>query len=58
MPPNQTRSTGAFRIAEMSAVGSISSSVMPSAAFTSGVRRIVLALRGKTPPPAEISALS
>src|SRR5436305_4797243 len=35
MPPNQIRSTGLLRIAEISAVGSISSAAMSSAAFTS-----------------------
>ena len=54
MPPNQSRSAGAFRIALISCAGSISPAAMPSAAAASGVTAIDLAARLWTPPPAEI----
>jgi hypothetical protein len=52
------RSTGAFRIALTSSVGVSVSAAIPSAAFASGVIAIDFALRGWTPPPAEISFAS
>ena len=56
MPPLYSRSTGALRIALTSSVGVIASAVIASAALTSGVIAIDFALRGWTPPPAEISS--
>ena len=58
MPPNQMRSTGAFRIAEISASGSIVPCSMPSFACIALDSLMLLASRAKTPPPLEISALS
>lgn len=58
MPPNQSRSAGAFRIAEISAVGSSEVAVMPSASRISSDSGMVLAERGKTPPPGEIRLVS
>ena len=58
MPPNQSRSAGALRIAEIKLAGSISSTAMSSASRISGVSGIDFWVRGKTPPPFEIKALS
>ena len=58
MPPNHNRSTGAARIARISASGSAVSAVSPSARRTSGESGISFWLRGNTPPPAEISDVS
>ena len=58
MPPFHSRSTGAFRIAEISSSGDSAScpSPMPSAARACAVSGIALTSRGQTPPPGEISA--
>ena len=59
MPPFQSRSTGASRIAWISSAGVIVSwPLMPSASAISGVTGIDFRCRGNTPPPAEISFLS
>ena len=58
MPPFHSRSTGARRIAWMTSVGVARSASVPSAARASGDSAIDFALRGNTPPPAEISSLS
>ena len=60
MPPFHSRSTGACRIAFISSAGvSLAApGSMPSALRTCGVTGIDLALRGWTPPPAEISEVS
>ncbi len=58
MPPFQSRSTGARRIARMTSVGGSDSSVTPSASRACGESRIDFAVRGKTPPPSEISSRS
>ena len=55
MPPFQSRSTGARRSARISALGVSRSASTPITARTSGEIGIDLAVRGKTPPPAEIS---
>ena len=56
MPPFQSRSTGARSSARISSFGVSDSSSTPSAARTSGESAIDFAVRGKTPPPGEISA--
>ena len=58
MPPFHSRSTGAARIAETSwsGVSEAASLSSPSTAAACGVSRTDLAVRGHTPPPAEISA--
>ena len=60
MPPFHSRSTGADRMAEMSWSGGIAWTVSPSPStrLACGDTGMDLALRGHTPPPAEISALS
>ncbi len=60
MPPFQSRSTGASRTDFISSAGvsRLTPSSMPRAARIGAVIGIDLALRGKTPPPAEISDLS
>ena len=58
MPPNQSRSTGAARIAVSRVAGSVSSASRPSRARISGDSGIDFWLRGKMPPPFEISLLS
>ena len=60
MPPFHSRSTGAFRMALISSLGvmDFTPSAMPSAARTSGVMSMDLALRGWMPPPLEISLAS
>ena len=58
MPPFQSRSTGARRSARISSFGVSDSASTPSAARTSGESGIDFAVRGKTPPPGEISAAS
>ena len=58
MPPFQSRSTGARRIAWMSSLGVSRSACTSSAAWTWADRAIDLAVRGKTPPPSEISDVS
>ena len=60
MPPFQSRSTGAFRIAFISAFGVIDVvlSSMPSARQASGETGIDFAVRAKMPPPFEISLVS
>ena len=60
MPPFQSRSTGASRIARISSAGVIRPlrSSMPSASRICGEIGIDFALRGKTPPPSEISEVS
>ena len=56
MPPNQSRSHGARRIAEISWAGSSSPGAMPSDAATSGVTVIDFAARLWTPPPRDTGA--
>jgi hypothetical protein len=58
MPPNHNRPTSARRIALITSAGVASVLAMPSMARTSSESRIDFALRGYTPPPREISALS
>ena len=58
MPPFQSRSTGARRSARISSFGASASSSIASASRASGESGIDLALRGKTPPPGEISSRS
>ena len=58
MPPFQSRSTGARSTARISSFGDSSSASTPSAARISGVSAIDFAVRGKTPPPFEISVRS
>jgi hypothetical protein len=54
IPPFQRRSTGAARIARMTSLGVNASASTPRRSRTCGESGIDLALRGKTPPPAEI----
>ena len=58
MPPFHSRSTGALRQALISSAGVSASTVLarPSAARIGSLIGIDLAVRGNTPPPAEISA--
>ena len=60
MPPFQSRSTGAARIAFISSAGVTCAAPpsMPSADRTSALTGTDLAVRGYTPPPAEISEWS
>ncbi len=58
MPPFQSRSAGARRIARISSFGVSSSASVPSAARTGSVSAIDFALRGWTPPPAEMTVSS
>ena len=60
MPPFQSRSTGAWRIAFISSAGVIAAtdSSMPSTARTASLSEIDFSERGKTPPPSEIRLLS
>jgi hypothetical protein len=51
MPPNHSRSAGAFKIAEMSDAGSSCVAVMPSAACACGDSGMTFSLRAHTPPP-------
>jgi len=55
MPPFHSRSTGAFRIDFISSCGVSVAGPMSSALRISSDSLIDLALRGKIPPPAEIS---
>ena len=55
MPPNQSRSTGALRIALIRLAGSSALASMPSASRASALSGIDFSVRGKTPPPFEIS---
>ena len=60
MPPFQSRSTGAWRIAFISSAGVMltTESSRPSAFVICGVSLIALRVRGKTPPPSEIRLVS
>ena len=58
MPPFQSRSTGAFRIAWQRSLGDSFSASVPSARRASSDSGTHLALRGHTPPPVEIRARS
>ncbi len=60
MPPFQSRSTGALRMALIRSFGvsADTPSRMPSAARICGETGTDLAVRGQTPPPAEISLAS
>ena len=58
MPPFQSRSTGARRIARIRSVGASDSSSIPSALCVASDSGIRLAARGQTPPPSEIFARS
>ena len=60
IPPFQNRSTGAFRIAFINSAGVSVAGVpsIPSDSRTSAEIGIALSVRGKTPPPAEISDAS
>ena len=55
MPPFQSRSTGARSSAAISSFGASCSASTSSAARTCGDSGIDFAVRGNTPPPAEIS---
>ena len=54
MPPFQSRSTGARSSVRISSFGGSASAFVWSAARSSGESGIDFALRGKTPPPAEM----
>ena len=58
MPPKNSRSTSAFSSALISSAGDSLSTSSPVSAFTSGDSGISFSVRGKTPPPLEISDLS
>ncbi|MNO91294.1 hypothetical protein D3C76_828340 [compost metagenome] len=58
MPPFHSRSTGALSRALISSVGVSFSASMSKRSRTSGLRVMLLAARGKIPPPAEISLVS
>ena len=60
MPPFQSRSTGARRIAWISSAGVIVVAPLGSASASAicGVMSIDFRLRGKMPPPSEISERS
>ena len=58
MPPFHSRSTGARRIAWISSLGVSRSASTSSASRTCGDSAIDFAVRGKTPPPSEISDVS
>ena len=58
MPPFQSRSTGAWRIARIRSAGGSSALSMPSTACAWGESGIDFAVRGHTPPPSEISERS
>ena len=60
MPPFQSRSTGAFRQALINSAGASASTdlAMPSTARIGSVIGIDFRLRGKIPPPSEISEVS
>ena len=58
MPPFQSRSTGARRMAWISSVGVSRSASMPSTSRAWGESGTDFAVRGHTPPPAEISPFS
>ena len=55
MPPFQSRSTGARRIARTSSSGSSAAASTPSAARASGESGTDFSVRDKTPPPGEIA---
>ena len=56
MPPFQSRSTGARRMAWITSVGVNRSDSIPSASRAWGESGMDLAMRGQMPPPAEISS--
>ncbi len=58
MPPFQSRSTGAARMAEISSSGDSAETVAsrPRALRACGDTGIDFTVRGQTPPPGEISA--
>ena len=60
MPPFHSRSTGARRIADINSFGliEVASPSIPSASRASADSGIDFALRGHTPPPLAISAVS
>ncbi|MCY1420103.1 hypothetical protein D9M71_357150 [compost metagenome] len=58
MPPFHSRSTGALSRALISSVGVSFSAWMSKRSRTSGLSAMLLAARGNTPPPAEISEVS
>ena len=58
MPPNQRRSTGAFRIADRISAGRALALLSFRSFFASGDSAICFSAREKTPPPFEISARS
>ena len=58
MPPKNSRSTGALRIAFIISAGVAFALAKPIAACASGDSAISFSEREKTPPPAEISDLS
>ena len=57
MPPFQSRSTGALRIARSRSLGAmeVAPSAMPRTSAASALTGMDFAVRGYTPPPAEIS---
>ncbi len=55
MPPLKRRSTGAFSKAEITAAGVSASASVQSSSRAWGERGIDFAVRGHTPPPAEMS---
>ena len=58
MPPKNSRSTGAFRIAFITSAGVALALARPSSACVSFDSAIAFDERGNTPPPLEISFLS
>ena len=58
MPPFQSRSTGARRISRMSSTGESSCASIANASLISSEIGIDLAVRGYTPPPAEMTSAS
>ena len=55
MPPFQSRSTGAWRIARIRSTGGSAALSIPSTAWAWGEIGIDFAVRGHTPPPCEIT---
>ena len=58
MPPNQRRSTGAFKMAESISVGRALALPSLRTFFISGESAICFSAREKTPPPLEMSVRS
>ncbi len=58
MPPNQSRSAGALRMAFINCCGLIFGLSSPISFWACGDSMISLRLRANTPPPGEINDLS